>query len=210
VYSDGPIRKYLEDAASGSPTPGGGSVSALAGALGAAMACMAANFTVGRKKYRHVEDECRQILGRCEAAWRLLLELTDADTEAYAHVSRAYGLPRETPDQKAARSEAIQQALRVAMEVPLKAFRACTALIDDLDRLVEIANPNLISDVGVAAMHAYAGLRGCRLNVEINLAFINDEAFVAEHRREIEAADARAKQTADAVIDKVYRKIRGD
>lgn len=209
MYSDGSIRKYLDDAASGNPTPGGGSVSALVGALGGSMACMAANFTVGKKKFRDVEDECRAILGRCEAGYRTLLELTDADTQAYSHVSNAYAMPKDTPEQKAARTQAIQEALHIAMDVPLKAFRACAAMIDDLDRLVEIANPNLISDVGVAALHAYAGLRGCKLNVEINLAFIKDEAFVAEHRSRIEAADDRARQIADRVIEKVYRRIQG-
>lgn len=208
MYSGGPIKKYLDDAASGNPTPGGGSVSALVGALGATMACMAANFTVGKKKYRDVEEECKQILGRCEQQYKTLLELTDADTSAYSHVSQAYGMPKDTPEQKAARTEAIQKALHVAMDVPLKAFRACAAVIEDLDRLADIANRNLISDVGVAALHVYAGLRGCKLNVEINLAFIKDQEFVARNQEEIDAADARAQRIADTVIDKVYAAIK--
>ena len=208
MYSEGPIKKYLDDAASGNPTPGGGSVSALVGALGATMACMAANFTIGKKKYRDVEEECKQILARCEQQYKALLELTDADTAAYSHVSEAYGMPKDTPEQKTARTAAIQKALHVAMDVPLKAFRACAAVIEDLDRLADIANKNLISDVGVAALHAYAGLRGCKLNVEINLAFIKDQEFVAQNPEEIDAADARARRIADTVIDKVYAAIK--
>ena len=172
------------------------------------MACMAANFTIGKKKYRDVEEECKQILERCEQHYKTLLELTDADTAAYSHVSEAYGMPKDTPEQKAARTQAIQKALHVAMDVPLKAFRACAAVIEDLDRLADIANKNLVSDVGVAALHAYAGLRGCKLNVEINLAFIKDQEFVAQNREEIDAADARARRIADTVIDKVYAAIK--
>ena len=208
MYSEGPIRQYLDDAASGSPTPGGGSVSALVGALGSTMACMSANFTIGKKKYRDVEEECKQILARCEANYKKLLELTDADTKAYSHVSKAYAMTKDTPEEKAARTEAIQKALRIAMDVPLQAFRACAAVINDLDRLADIANKNLISDVGVAALHAFAGLRGCKLNVEINLAYIKDEEFANKHQEEIDAAENRAKRIADAVIGKVYAAIK--
>ncbi|NQT19817.1 MAG: cyclodeaminase/cyclohydrolase family protein [Planctomycetes bacterium] len=208
MYSEGPIKEYLDDAASGKPAPGGGSVSALVGALGTTMACMAANFTVGKKKYRSVQEECKQILERCEQNYKTLLELTDADADAYSHVSKAYAMSKDTPEQQVVRTQAIQKALRIAMDVPLRAFRACAAVIEDLDRLVDIANKNLISDVGVAALHVYAGLQGCKLNVEINLAFIKDPQFAATHREEIDAADARARQMRDIVIEKVYAAIK--
>lgn len=208
MYSEGPIRKYLDDAASGNPTPGGGSTSALAGALGATMACMAANFTVGKEKFRTVEDECRAILVRCEASYRKLLDLMEADTRAYATVSAAYAMPRDSAEQKTARTAAIQHALRVAMDVPLAALRTCSEVIDDLERLADIANPNLVSDVGVAALLTYAALRGCKLNVEINLASIKDRDFVATHQEKIDAADLRARRIADAVMEKVYKAIR--
>ncbi|HUW35071.1 MAG TPA: cyclodeaminase/cyclohydrolase family protein [Planctomycetota bacterium] len=208
MYSQGLIREYLDDAASGKPAPGGGSVSAMVGSLGATMACMAANFTVGKEKFRSVQPECRAILERCQASCRKLLEFVDADVQAYSHVSKAYGMPRETAEQKAARTAAIQEALRVAMAAPLGALRVCAAVVDDLARLVDIANPNLISDVGVAALHVYAGLRGCKLNVEINLASVKDQEFVRKHQDEIDAADARAKQIADDVLAKVYKAIR--
>jgi len=208
VYSQGLIRAYLDDAASGKPTPGGGSVSAMVGSLGTTMACMAANFTVGKEKFKAVEPVCRAILERCEASYRKLLEFVDADVQAYSSVSKAYGMPHETADQKAARTAAIQDALRVAMAAPLGALRVCAAVIGDLARLVDVANPNLISDVGVAALHVYAGLRGCKLNVEINLASIKDHEFVKRHQDEIDAADAHAKQIADEVLAKVHKAIR--
>jgi len=207
VYRTGPVEKYLADAAAGIPAPGGGSVSALAGALGAAMACMAANFTVGKKKFARVEPECRSILERCEAGYRRLLELMDRDVAAYGTVSAAYGMPRDTEEQKAARAAAIQTALKVALAEPLAAFRHCLDLIRSLDRLVEIANPNLISDVGVAAILLEAALRGAKINVEINLASLKDHAFVATTRKEIEDGAAEATRIAASVVQRVYAKM---
>ncbi len=110
-YIDDSIRKYVTDASAGSPTPGGGSVSALAGALGLTMGCMAANFTVGKKKYRDVEPLVKEQLATVEACREELLRLTDDDTKAYAEVSKAYGMPKETDEEKKARSAAIQEAL---------------------------------------------------------------------------------------------------
>ena len=207
LYADRPLKDYLSDAASGAPTPGGGSVSALAAALGVSMASMAANFTVGKKKFAAVEEQCRGILADCEAAGAQLLALADEDTQAYAEVSKAYGLPRATPEEKAARAEGIQKALRTAMDVPLRAFRICTRLCGTLQELAEIANPNLISDVGVAAIIILAGIEGSKLNVEINLKYLKDEAFVAGIRDEINTARADARNTATAVFDSVRKQI---
>jgi len=207
MYRTGPIEKYLADAAAGIPAPGGGSVSALAGALGASMAAMAANFTVGKKKFAAVEPEVRAILAECEAGGRRLLELMDADVAAYSTVSAAYGMPRESDEQKAARAAAIQDALKVALAEPLAAFRQCAALVQQLDRLVETANPNLISDVGVAAILLEAALRGAKLNVEINLASLKDEALVVAIRAEIDRAAAEAACMAASVVGRVYAKM---
>jgi len=207
LYADLPLRKYLDDAASGRPTPGGGSVSALAAALGTSMACMAANFTVGKEKFAAVQAQCRRILDDCEAARAELLALTDEDTQAYAHVSKAYGLPKATPEQKGARTEAIQEALRTAMDAPLRAFRVCARVCGELDELAQIANPNLISDVGVAAIIVLAGLEGAKLNVEINLSYLNDKAFVDQMRQEINETRARARRAATEVFEKVRKQI---
>ncbi|HUT32720.1 MAG TPA: cyclodeaminase/cyclohydrolase family protein [Planctomycetota bacterium] len=207
MYRTGPVEKYLADAAAGLPAPGGGSVSALAGALGASMACMAANFTVGKKKFAAVEVEARALLAQCEAGCKDLLELMDRDVAAYGTVSAAYGMPRDTEEQKAARTAALQDALQVALAEPLAAFRRCLELIGLLDRLVEVANPNLISDVGVAAILLEAALRGAKINVEINLASLKDAAFVAETRKEIEDGAAEAARTAASVAQRVYRKM---
>ena len=207
MYRTGSIEAYLADAAAKLPAPGGGSVSALAGALGASMACMAANFTVGRKKYRDVEPEVRALLEQLEAGMNGLVALMDQDVESYSAVSAAYGMPKDTPEEKAARTAAIQDALKVALATPLDALRKCQELVRLLDRLVETANTNLISDVGVAAILLEAALRGARLNVEINLAWLKDTAFVDETHAEIKQAAYQAAEMAASVLDRVYQKM---
>jgi len=207
LYRTAPVEKYLADAAAGQPTPGGGSASALAGALGAAMAAMAANFTVGKKKFAAVEPKVRPILQQCEDGCRRLAELMDRDVEAYATVSAAYRMPRDTAEQKAARKAAIQHALKVAMAEPLETFRLCRELVALLDRLADTANPNLISDVGVAAILLEAALRGAKMNVEINLAYLKDKPLVARTRDELDAGAAEAAATAASVIERVYGKM---
>ncbi|NQT86745.1 cyclodeaminase/cyclohydrolase family protein [bacterium] len=207
MYHDAPLRKYLDDAAAGIPAPGGGSVSALAGALGASMACMAANFTVGKKKYRDVEPEVQGLLDQLSHGLDELLRYTDEDVDAYTAVSCAYGMPKAADDEKAARTAAIQAALRVALATPLATLRRCRELVGLLDRLVETANVNLISDVGVAAILLEAALRGARLNVEINLAWLKAPDFVAATRAEIDAAAAEAADTARSVLDRVTSKM---
>ena len=209
MYLYGAVRTYLEAASSDNPTPGGGSVAALAGALGMSMAAMAANFTVGRKKFAPVEPEIRERLKSCLATRDELLRLMDEDTRAYAKVSAAYGMPKDTPEQKAARSAAIQAALVTAMDSPLRAVRACRAAMADIARLAEIANPNLISDVGVAAILADAALRAAKLNVEINLKELKDQKLVSATRAEIDAAAREAAGQARATMEKVAQAIGG-
>jgi len=202
-YVDRPLREYLEEAASNAPTPGGGSVGALCGALGTTMASMAANFTVGKKKYKDVEPEVKELLGKLGDARARLLEATQRDTEAYAGVGAAYSLPKATDEEKAARKAAIQSALREAMCPPHEALRAAVDALRATRRLLDIANRNLITDVGVAALLLEAGARSAWLNVAINLNGIDDEALVSNTRAACEAAleeTARlARETAEGV-----------
>jgi len=207
MYRDGEIRKYLDDAASGTPAPGGGSVSAFAGALACTMGSMAANFTVGKKKFREVEPKVREILTRLDELRGKLLELADEDVEAYSVVSGAYLMPKNTPEEKAARTAKIQEALVVAMDVPLKTVRACASVIRDLRLLVDIANPNLISDVGVSAILAEAALGGAKLNVEINLAYLKDEELVRKTAGEVDGLQQEAEGIVREVMGKVKAKI---
>ena len=208
-YREGSIEGYLADAAAGKDAPGGGSVSALAGALGAAMSSMVCNFTVGREKFKDVEGRVKEILSAAEEGVRRLAELMDRDVEEYKKVTAAYKMPRGTEEEKARRRAAIQEALKSAMSAPLETLRLCHKLILDLKDLVEIGNPNLISDVGVAAILLEAALDGAKLNVEINLKFIKDSDLVERTRKEIEEKAFEARTVASEVVGKVREKISG-
>lgn len=204
LYRNEPLEKYITDAASGNSTPGGGSVSALVGALGTTMAEMSANFTTGREKFKSVEPQVKKLLEVCTEGREELLTLMQKDTEAYSDVSNAYGMPRSTPEEKAARSKAIQSALTNAMDVPLATFRCCFKMLEAITELVDIANPNLISDAGVAAIFTEAALQGALLNVEVNLTGLKDESLVSNVCNEI----SPASEKATAMKQEIMRKVR--
>jgi len=208
MYVSGTVKQYVDDAASGKPAPGGGSVSALAGALGASMGSMVCNFTVGKEKFKDVEGRAKEILEVCEKSRLALLSLMDKDVEEYKKVTAAYSLPKETDQQKVTRKEAIQEALKSALGVPLAAFRECLDVLEQLTDLARIGNPNLISDVGVSAILSAAGLAGAKLNVDINLSSIKDEELVRTVRNEVENGLHLAK-TLEAEVLAVVREKMG-
>src|SRR5574337_1220517 len=167
MYRHEPLEKYLRDAASGTPTPGGGSVAALVGALATTMASMSANFTVGKEKFKQYDTQLKKILGECEKSRETLLSLMEEDIKVYGEINNAYGLPKSTEAEKNKRSEAIQKATIIAMEVPLKTTMCCLYILEQTRALVDIANPNLISDVGGACYLADAAYQCAKLN-ELN------------------------------------------
>jgi formiminotetrahydrofolate cyclodeaminase len=185
-YLHAALEKYVCDAAARKPAPGGGSVSALAGALAAAMGEMAANFTAGNEKFASVQGEVEADLRELALCRERLLSLMDADVEAYEAVSAAYRMPRKTPEAKAARAEAVQHAITEAMKVPLDIMRQCARVADVSVGLADIANPNLITDVGVSAILAEAACAAAKLNVEINLKSLTDAGLARQTAREIE------------------------
>jgi formiminotetrahydrofolate cyclodeaminase len=211
-YIDRPLKDYVETAASKASTPGGGSVSALAGALGTTMASMAANFTVGKKKYADVQDSIKEQLAKLDAVRGTLLAAMQRDTEAYAEVSAAYGMPKDDDEQKKARTAAIQKALKVAMEPPLEALRAARDGIVATRRLLDIANKNLITDVGVAALLLEAGARGAYYNVAINLNGLKDAELVEKTGAECTEALAQvaglAKEVSEGIDKSLAKKAK--
>ena len=207
MYIDEPLKKYLDEAASGASTPGGGSVAALAGALGAALTSMVCNFTVGKKKYKDVEAEVAQILSEAEELRGRLLELMVEDTRVYGQVSAAYGLPRGAPEEKEARSEAIQKALKAAMGAPLEAAICCHKILKLNEPLLEKGNQNLISDVGVAILLAESAMRSAIMNVEINLSYIKDEKLCQETREKLRPLIAEAAELRSKIYEKVNEAI---
>ena len=180
------LSQFMDELASSAPAPGGGSVAALAGAMGAALVSMVCNLTVGKKKYADVEEEIKAILEQSEALRKELMELLEADVAAYSEVAKAMKMPRETEEQKAARAEALQKALKHATEVPLQVAEACVKVMELCRPVAEKGNVNAVSDAGVGVVLAEAGLRSAALNVLINLGWIKDEAFVAEKRAQLD------------------------
>jgi methenyltetrahydrofolate cyclohydrolase len=180
------VQDFIEQLASATPTPGGGSASALAGAMAAAMVEMAANLTIGREKFRDVEVEMKVVLGRAGELRDLMLAAVEEDTDAFDEVSTAYKMPKDSDADKAARTAAIQEALKGATEVPLRVAKAAMETYQLAQIAMEKANPNVASDARVAMLLAEAAREGARANVDINLGMIKDEAFLARMRDELE------------------------
>ncbi len=204
MIKDKPIQTFLDELASKSSTPGGGSAAAIMGAMGAALVSMVCNLTIGKQNYLDVEDDMKDVLRRAEELRQRLTDMVRADVEVFDQVMAAYGLPKETDLQKTARSETIQSALRAATEVPLNCARACAEAIVLSRRVAEKGNRNVISDAGVAVLAAYAALRSAALNVYINAGAIKDKRFVEERLAEL----GQITNGADALTEQVYALVR--
>ena len=201
------VNEFLDALASSAPAPGGGSVAALSGAMGAALVSMVCNLTLGKKRYAEVQDEVAALLEKSEALRHELTKLLEADVEAFMGVSRAYKMPRATDEEKAVRSEAIQQALRGATVVPMKVAEACVGILDLCAPAAEMGNKNAVSDAGVAALMAEAGLRSAALNVLININAIKDEVFSKENAGKLDALLAGKPELKDQIYDLVVEKL---
>jgi formiminotetrahydrofolate cyclodeaminase len=206
-YLTRPLAAFLDDASAGRPTPGGGAVAALAGALASTMASMAAHFTVGRKRFAAVEADVHAALGTLDAARRRLCDLMEADIAGYAAVGAAYGMPKNDAAEKAAREEAIQAALRQAMAAPAQTADCCLEVLGVCASLAGTCNPNLLSDVGVAAVLAEAALRAAQIYVRVNLAAMTDAAMVARQREKLAEGAALAGALGAQVAAAIDRKM---
>ena len=202
MLSEKPVTTFLDELASSAPAPGGGSAAALAAAIGAALVSMVANLTVGKKKYADVQDDIQRILSQSEALRHKCLELLESDVAAYTEVSVAYKMPRDTEEQKEARSAAIQKALKGATAVPMELAEACVEILNLCPESADKGNVRAVSDVGVGALMAEAALRAAALNVLINLGSIKDEAFVQkEHVRLNALLDGKALRKEEIMKD---------
>jgi len=202
---DRKIGEYLEAIAAPTPTPGGGSVAALCGALSAALSRMVANLAIGKEGYESVQTELADLNRRAKTLQDRLLVLMEEDATAYDAVVAAMRLPKKTDPEKAARVRAMQQAYERATMAPLNTMQACSDAIGLALVAAQEGNRNAITDAGVAALVAEAGLRGAGLNVRINLSALRDNAL----RAEIEARLARILTEADRVGHDVLALVEG-
>ena len=198
------LTTFGEALASSAATPGGGCAAALTGALAAGLAAMVARSTAASDKFADRADEMNAVAAEADALRAELLRLVDADAAAFDQVMAAFRLPKETPEEQTARSEAIQSGYKAAVDPPL---RVCTQSVRVLELAAQVAergNPNAASDAGVAALLAAAALEGAAMNVEINLGSIKDEAFITT------AADAAlsARKQGQALREETLDAVR--
>ena len=202
-----PIKSFLDELASSAPAPGGGSVAALSGALGAALISMVGNLTIGKEKYASVQDEISELLKKSERLRKELTELLEADVRAYTELSQTMKMPRDTEEQKKTREKAMDKALKAATNVPMQIAEACVAVMELCRPAVEKGNINAVSDVGVGMLMAEAGLRSAALNVLINLGWIKDEAFVSDNRKKLDDLLADKPSLRDEIYNLVVSKL---
>lgn len=205
--TDKSMNTFLDELASSAPAPGGGSVAALSGALGAGLISMVCNLTLGKPKYATVQDDIMAILQKSESLRRELTDLLQEDVQAYTELSQSMKMPRDTDEQQAVRAQAMDKALKVATEVPVRVAEACVEVMALCPPAAEKGNTNAVSDVGVGILMAEAGLRGAALNVLINLGFIKDEQYVNETRRMLDNLLKGKPELRDEIYDIVVSKL---
>jgi methenyltetrahydrofolate cyclohydrolase len=199
------VEPFLDALASQSATPGGGSAAAIIGAMGAALVSMVCNLTIGKKKYAEVETEMKEVLAKAEALRHKLTGMIEDDVKAFDAVMGAYGMAKETDQEKAARGEAIQAALKLATDVPLRCCHAAREVIDLAGVASDKGNLNAISDAGVGALAAYAALRSAALNVFTNVRMITDKTFAEAKLKELNQLLAGA----EGATEKAYGVVKG-
>jgi glutamate formiminotransferase/formiminotetrahydrofolate cyclodeaminase len=199
--------EFFNEVASSSPTPGGGSVSAAAGALAAALTSMVSRLTISKKKYLEVHDEIGAILARSEILRKELTELIVKDGEAFDRVMAAFKLPKDTEDEVKQRAVQIEDATKGAALVPLKVAEKALEVLSLVKVVAEKGNVNSVSDAGVGALMAKAGMEGAIFNVKINISNLADRDFVGKLSREIEGYKARGEALEQDVLRIVEQKI---
>ena len=200
--SDLPIRQFLDRVASKAPVPGGGSVSALHGAVAASLVEMVANLTLGRRGFEAVEAFMAEAMDSARACRQQMMESIDTDAEAYAAVMAAFRLPTGTQEEKAARTRTLQQAFAAAARVPLGVAEHALELMGLAVETTRKGNPNAASDGAVAVLTAKAAALGAVCNVRINLSSIRDKAMAAD-------LAGRAAAVEDSVAEKEQRFLDG-
>ena len=195
---------FVAATASKEPTPGGGAIAALTGATGAALAEMVANLTFGKKGYEEVQSEMEELQTKAEAIRNRMLELSQADADVFNIFMNALGLPKNTDEEKIARTAAIQQAYKDAAMVPFEIGELAYQIFELAELASRKGNQNLITDGIIAAINARAAVKAAFLNVRINLSGIKDEAFVANVSAKMNSIE-QDLDTKEAAIISLYK-----
>ena len=199
--------EFIDILASKAPVPGGGGAAALVGAIGMALGSMVCNLTIGKKKYAQYEDDVKEILFQAEKIQKDLLDMIDKDAEGFLPLSKAYGLPSNTDEEKKIKEETMENALKLACEVPIKIVRTCYDSIKLHEALVDKGSKLAISDVGVGVQCLRAAILSGELNVIININSIKDEEYVHKVKTEVSNLVNEGVKIADEVYSEVEKML---
>ncbi|MCL2165703.1 MAG: cyclodeaminase/cyclohydrolase family protein [Clostridiales bacterium] len=199
---------FIEILASKEPVPGGGGASALVGAIGMALGSMVGNLTLGKKKYADVQEDIQVILEKAGVLQEELKALVQKDAEVFQPLSKAYGLPADTEEQKAAKAGILEDALKIACSAPVEIMEKAMACIDLHEELAQKGTRIAISDVGVGVICLKSALLGASLNVFINTNLMKDKAYAEEINQKTEKMIREGSRKADRIFEEVFQQIR--
>jgi formiminotetrahydrofolate cyclodeaminase len=199
MLKDMTIEEFLNETASDSPAPGGGSVSALVGALGAALSSMVGELSVGKDSSDDTKIEIKNYMSECRRLMQGLKECIDKDTDAFNAVMAAFRMPKDTDEQKSKRSKEIQSAFKNAAEVPYNTAELCLRVLDIAIEMLEKGNKNAASDAAVSGLLGYAALNGALYNVKINLNSIKDEQYVQQMKIRVDNMILKGEELLSAI-----------
>ena len=197
------VEGFINETASSSPAPGGGSIAALNAASSAALIAMVAQLTLGKEKYAASQEEMQEVAQKAGALKDQFLAFIDEDSNAFNKIMAAFKLPKDTDEAKKARSAAIQEATKGAALVPFKVGKTANELFALAEAVILRGNSNAITDGAVAAMNARAAVRGAFLNVKINLGSIKDAVFVEDLKKQMAAIEADVDDREQNLLDKM-------
>lgn len=207
-FADKSCREFTDILASKEPVPGGGGASALVGALGAALGNMVGALTVGKKKYADVEQDVCSLMERITILQADLLALIEKDAEVFAPLAKAYGMPKETPEEAAEKERVMEEALKSASLVPLAIMEKCCQVIDLQAEFAQKGSALAVSDAGTGVIFCKAALQGASLNVFINTKSMKDRELAAELEEKADGMLREYTVKADEVFAAVYGRLR--
>ena len=199
--------EFVDLLASDAPAPGGGSAAALEGALGAALTAMVCGLTVGKKKYAEFQELAEEAQKKATDLKARFVDVMDRDTEAFNVVSAAFGMPKATDEEKAARSAAIQKGLEGCTKTPFEMMELAVETLELTASILGKSNDSAASDLGVSALSLRAAIQGAWLNVLINIGSLKDTALAEDYRKKGEALLAKALPLADEIYDTVVKSM---
>ena len=207
-FSTVPCNEFVEVLASKAPVPGGGGASALVGAIGIALGNMVGSLTVGKKKYAEVEEEMWELKGKCDQLQKDFLRLIERDAEVFEPLAKAYGMPRETEEEKAEKARVMAIVLKDACSVPMEIMEKCCEAIDIIEQFAAKGSTLAISDAGVGAAFAKAALKGASLNVYINTKSMADKELAMELNAKCDKMLEEYTAKADVIFDSVKERLK--